>query len=322
MEEKVEKKDTKKTILLFITGILIVVAILCGWLLGRKYFELEEQLEEKNKNTNTSSNENQKKEANLAIYQACDEDSCVYLIGAMHFVKPDLANLTDKVWEVYKDSDILAVEIDNTVVTPEIQKKQEEMLLSKDGKDLDTYFTPEQLQKIEKFLKPYQVTMDKAKNLTVMGLHNNIQTLLYTGYVAGTDSQLLMKAKKDNKEIVELETIEMQMNLLYNGTSEEYAEAVMTVIDNFENEKKNLNTMYEAYRTGNMEELGKIAFSDDEEVNKVMFYDRNIAMTDKIEIFLKENKKVLVTVGAGHIIGDKGINRLLEQKGYKVSLVK
>ena len=50
-----------------------------------------------------------------------------------------------------------------------------------------------------------------------------------------------------------------------------------------------------------------------------MFYDRNIKMSQKIEGFLKSDKVHFVVVGAGHMVGDKGIVSLLKNaKKYKI----
>jgi uncharacterized protein YbaP (TraB family) len=41
-------------------------------------------------------------------------------------------------------------------------------------------------------------------------------------------------------------------------------------------------------------------------------------MASKIEEFLKTGQTYFVVVGAGHLIGDKGIIELLRRKGYRV----
>jgi uncharacterized protein YbaP (TraB family) len=46
--------------------------------------------------------------------------------------------------------------------------------------------------------------------------------------------------------------------------------------------------------------------------------DRNVAMTGKMEEYLKGKDPVFVVVGAAHIVGDKGIAKQLRDKGYKV----
>jgi uncharacterized protein YbaP (TraB family) len=48
------------------------------------------------------------------------------------------------------------------------------------------------------------------------------------------------------------------------------------------------------------------------------FDERNVKMAERIETFLKDSDAYFVLVGAGHLVGDKGIVRLLQDKKYKV----
>jgi uncharacterized protein YbaP (TraB family) len=53
-----------------------------------------------------------------------------------------------------------------------------------------------------------------------------------------------------------------------------------------------------------------------------LFDERNAKMAAKIDALLRKPRQTqFVVVGAGHLIGDKGIVRLLEKKGYRVEQV-
>ena len=49
-----------------------------------------------------------------------------------------------------------------------------------------------------------------------------------------------------------------------------------------------------------------------------LFNDRNRKMVSKIEDYLKGKGIYFVIVGAGHMIGEKGIVETLRKKGYRV----
>ena len=53
-------------------------------------------------------------------------------------------------------------------------------------------------------------------------------------------------------------------------------------------------------------------------VFEALFYQRNATMAAKIEEYLKEEGKFFVVVGAGHLVGEKGIVELLKRKGFPV----
>jgi uncharacterized protein YbaP (TraB family) len=49
-----------------------------------------------------------------------------------------------------------------------------------------------------------------------------------------------------------------------------------------------------------------------------MFDDRNLNMADKAEEYLKTGKTTFYIVGAGHMVGETGIIKLLRDRGYTV----
>ena len=54
------------------------------------------------------------------------------------------------------------------------------------------------------------------------------------------------------------------------------------------------------------------------EMYTALFDDRNINMTRQISENIKAAKSLFVVVGAGHIIGEKGIVELLRKEGFKL----
>ena len=77
-----------------------------------------------------------------------------------------------------------------------------------------------------------------------------------------------------------------------------------------------------AYVAGDPNALQKVLDEQDDvgskSLEKKLLDDRNIAMTGKMDEYLKGRESVFVVVGAAHIIGDKGIAKQLRDKGYKV----
>ena len=51
---------------------------------------------------------------------------------------------------------------------------------------------------------------------------------------------------------------------------------------------------------------------------KKLIDDRNVKMVSKIEGFLKTGQTYFVVVGAGHLVGSKGIVNVLKEKGYLI----
>src|SRR3546814_232058 len=51
---------------------------------------------------------------------------------------------------------------------------------------------------------------------------------------------------------------------------------------------------------------------------KVLIDGRNPGMTNKIEALLKQDKASFVAIGTFHLLGEKGVPALLQQRGYEV----
>jgi hypothetical protein len=73
--------------------------------------------------------------------------------------------------------------------------------------------------------------------------------------------------------------------------------------------------------TGQMEKIMQEQTSDAVEFAKAMVEDRNLHMADVAEQFLKGKEKAFVVVGAGHMVGQGGVVRILQKRGYRVEQV-
>lgn len=89
--------------------------------------------------------------------------------------------------------------------------------------------------------------------------------------------------------IIELESYESQLGM-FNGFSPKLQEDnLLAVLNNFDQVDDSVAAMADMWKTGNdaallelVQEMGK-----NEEFNKAMLVDRNIAITEKIEGYLK-----------------------------------
>ena len=64
------------------------------------------------------------------------------------------------------------------------------------------------------------------------------------------------------------------------------------------------------------EEFGEARLLD---VAKRMLNDRNERWVPVIQELVRGGKNVMIIVGAGHLVGDKGVVELLKKKGFKVT---
>lgn len=280
---------------------------------------------------NKPKNEEKDKEFSYTplTYKICDNDSCIHLMGSIHVGDDRVTKFNKNITDIYKRSDYLAVEVDTTDIYVDTNMF---LLTSGTIDDLIDDSIKEKLANfsVEHILFPY----DNLKTFTLGYLQNYISLLpaiesnLTSG---GVDEYFLKIAHEDNKNIISLETYESQIAFFTDYSNDFYISQIEYAIDNYDEEKQLMKDLYEAYLTGDKDEIEKILDAEDEDMemteeeeryNKAMLYDRNEVMTEKVREFLNENKNVFMIVGEAHVLGEGGIIDLLQNENYAISIVR
>jgi uncharacterized protein YbaP (TraB family) len=159
-----------------------------------------------------------------------------------------------------------------------------------------------------------------------------------TGLIGdGVDEYFLKKAREDNKEIIDVESFEFQLNLTNSFSDRLYEIMIENCIDNYDKQIDETKKLYKIWKNGDSKELlvlldNELTEEDlkklsEEDIKLVKDYnyklldERNIGMKDKLIEFFNNDKKVFFMVGAAHLVGEKGIANLLVQEGFTVTQV-
>lgn len=147
----------------------------------------------------------------------------------------------------------------------------------------------------------------------------------------GVDSKFIDMAEKDGKEIVSIETLEIQADAVV-GYSDEYADYCIRTLpedlQDIEGLAESLGKLYDLWASGKIDEMEEFSdesadipedlLDDYEEYNEKILYSRNKGMADKAAEFLENGDNYFFMVGAMHFTGSRGVDDLLEDKGYTV----
>jgi len=129
---------------------------------------------------------------------------------------------------------------------------------------------------------------------------------------------------KQPQRVEELESADFQLKLFASGTEQEQVELLRSTLKQADKAKESINKMQDAYLSGDTDVMLKMLKEEQtgpQSLMKKLIDDRNVTMAEHVDGFLKSKEPCFVVVGAGHIIGDKGLVKLLQDKGYKVELV-
>ncbi len=264
----------------------------------------------------------------MMFWKVSDEDSSVYLLGSMHFGKKEFFPMDKVVEDAFTQSDLLAVEVDMLNVD---QMMIQQMIASKgiymDGTTIKDHISPETYELLVEYFTALNAPMQQI-NMMKPGLINisivqneSMKAGLNAEY--GIDVHFLNRANEMNKEIVELEGIEGQIELLFSSDESSSEGLLRKSLVEAENYKEQLNSLADIWQRGDAQAM-KAYFTnfetkEEEAYIKSLFGDRDTKMTAKIEDMLAQNKTAFVIVGAGHYVNDTGIiRRLLDSGKYEV----
>lgn len=138
------------------------------------------------------------------------------------------------------------------------------------------------------------------------------------------DQVIQERAQLAGKAVKGLETAEQQFAILMGGSLSRQAEQLMKDIRKEEKTIEDAKTLAAAYMSADLDAMERL-FNDPEtgmspETAKALIYDRNDNWIAQLREILPADK-VMIVVGAGHLIGEKGILSQLRNAGYEVTAV-
>ncbi|UNK19128.1 TraB/GumN family protein [Paenibacillus sp. N3/727] len=261
------------------------------------------------------------------MWEVENNGNTVYLVGSMHIADDSFYPLRSEIEEAFVEADYLGVEIDiSKAANEEQQKLIMNMGMYQDGTTLKDHVSKETYAKVEGILKRNGMesnALDAFKPWVVETTMSSLKSAA-AGYeaAAGIDLYFIQKAVERKIPVLELESYKSQLGM-FDGFSDKLQEKNLNAtLDNFDTLDDTINQMADMWKSGDDQQLLELtnSMAVDPEYNKAMLVDRNIGMADKIDGYLKSDKKeeYFIVVGAAHYLGKDGVIQLLRDKGYTV----
>ena len=205
-------------------------------------------------------------------------------------------------------------------------KKNEKYYTLQDGKTLKSVLSPKAYSLLKKHLESMGINMNKANKYKpwaiLLSLGKRSMSSIEFRSDLGIENYFFRLAKDAGKPTGGLETTEDQLNVFDKLT---FKEQGRLIIDAFaskspEEQEKEFLTLVKNWHQGNLAELERHVEEGKKfpKLHKAILEDRNRNWIPQIEEFLKEDKNVLVIVGAAHLAGEYGLLNLLTEKGYEL----
>lgn len=261
------------------------------------------------------------------LWKVRSKTNTVYLLGSIHLFKKELYPLNTKIEEAFVQSDLLAVEANiNDPRQMDLQKLVEKALYH--GEDtLENHVSKETYGLIRKRCEELGLPIELLikQKPWFLGLTFTSVGFLKLGFDPnyGIDQYFLSKAA-GKKTTLELESIDYQFNLLSNFNDLDQELFLLMALRDLDALGKDMDKFLHAWISGDTKAIEKMMTQSMAEDNRlssiyeVLVYDRNKKMASKVEDFLRTKETYFVIVGAGHLVGEKGIVEILKAKGYSI----
>jgi uncharacterized protein YbaP (TraB family) len=258
-------------------------------------------------------------------------DATVYLMGSIHFADKSFYPLRAEIKQAYESSRSLAVELDVNKIDHETYNRiLVERGVFDDGTTIKDVISEETWLQLRQRLNRLNVDYEAVKNYRpgIMVLTLSALQVMQMGFDPnfGIDVHFLDQASSQDtsKEIIELETLEQQLDLFLNIPNGDLL--LRETLYSLDESELMMSDMVRYWKQGDEKRMSKMLFEDAlddypafSDIYDSLFYDRNDAMREKVELMLAEKGATyFVVVGTGHLIGDRGIVNELRKKGYRV----
>ncbi len=252
-----------------------------------------------------------------------------YIFGTHHLIDKSEIRDFDKILNYIPETDVVVGEI----VLKNMLAEQMKLMKLATMKDttLHNLMSPEQYQFADSAmkvatglnLKPF----DKMKPAFISTLHTSMLYMKHFNVKKQpepVDKIVQDEAKKLKKKVAGFETIDEQINILFNYVSlRDQTEMLLETLKDTKKSIELIKKLNTYYLVGDIGNMLKMSIEEDEsETNarftKILLENRNNNWVEQLRSMLPKNS-LFIAVGCLHLPGETGLIELLRKNGYEVT---
>ena len=263
-------------------------------------------------------------------------DKPSYLFGTYHLaslgIKDSIAALPQAQQDVQQ---VYGEVVMADMMKPEtLMKMQQQAMLPADT-TLKSLFSPDEFETITQAVQEYlQVDIALLDRMKPAALFQQLTVMFYLKHTPGynpqeqLDASFQQDATKAGKKVGGLETVQSQLDILFNKPLRRHAEDLYCFLSNPAKAERQAKEVIAAYAAQDLDTV--LRLMEEKEGTKCdptpeemaqLLYDRNHNWTKQMPA-LMQAAPTLFVVGAGHLPGEQGLIKLLQGKGYTVEPLK
>jgi len=259
-------------------------------------------------------------------WKVSGRDGAIYLLGSVHLLTKDFYPLHAALEAAYKDSDLLVEEVDIADMTgPGAQMAMLQKGMQPSATPIEKVLSPATMALLQKKATDLNLPLDALKQFKPWMIALTIEAMQWqkAGFDPqfGLDMHFYEQAKKDNKAVQGLETVEYQIARFDEMPPELQDHLLSETLKEMDTEQQSMTKLIDAWRNGDAPAVEKIVLKDlqsEPQLYQRLLVERNKNWMPKLEALFARKSRALVVVGAAHLVGPDGLLAMLKSKGFKV----
>lgn len=262
--------------------------------------------------------------AKTFIWKLEKDGKHAFIGGTIHVLRPQDKPIPKTYFDVYQQSDILVTEVDIEEMAG-AAFSMSMMAIYQDGTTIEDVLSPKVFSKLKTFCAANKLPIDAYMNMkpTMISVSIAMSMMLKEGASPeGIDMLFSKKAIADNKQRLALESVDEQLNALFNEKVNP-DEIILSTIRDAEDAGTMLDKMISALYQGKPEIFSAQFLQpmkrETPEFYKSLIEIRNNNWVEKVERMLETPEVELILVGGLHLVDDVGVVEQLKNKGVTVT---
>lgn len=250
----------------------------------------------------------------------------IYLLGSLHVSRADMYPLPGTIMAAFEQADTVVFETDLAALgTPEFSSRL--LLVSRypPEQSLETNIAADTFARLRREAENNGLLLANLQHYRPWICANFLMmaALRRVGFnrTDGIDHYFLHQAREHGKRIENLETLDFQIQLFAGLSDDEAEDYLAQALDEVADVETFAPEFLRIWTQGDADALDAIiseSFAHAPALYRKWFLERNLAWVENLRQRRGTDQCTFVVVGAGHLVGEKGVVNLLRQQGMTV----
>lgn len=259
------------------------------------------------------------------LWAAESDSMTLYLLGSVHILRDTDFPLDSRFDQAFDDAELVLFEVPiDSLADAAVAARMFEMAMLPKGKTLDQVVSIETFRRAEASALELGLDPEAMRSMrpTMVAIMLGMLDLQASGVSeSGVDSYFHERATEKGVPIDYFETVDEQLDLLFDVDPEFEAQFLELTLDQIDSTDVYFDEMVDAWKHGDAETLDRMLNEATERMPELfqrLVTRRNHAWMERLANWLERDRDLLIVVGAGHLVGEEGLVRLLEQQGFRI----